>query len=162
MSFIDDTYRQFSTQRFPLPSVARLDALEERLAVRFPQDYREYILAFNGGYFDEPEIFTHDDDGSRGSALLCMLGIGTTHPEAELGDRAKIEMFEENDPPQLLPIGFSGMGVLILLVTRQEDDYGAIFLKKPFGDFYHIADSIEEFFGLLQWPSWRALPDERP
>lgn len=154
MNISEAVYRQFSTKRFPLPTPAQLSELERRIAVRFPDDYRQFILNFNGGYFNEPEILTHDED-SRGSALMCMHGIGAPNWDAELGEPAAIGLFEENDPPQLVPIGFTGSGSLILLVTRIGEDYGAIFLKKAFGDFYHIADGIEEFFGLLRSPSWK-------
>ena len=62
-------------------------------------------------------------------------------------------LFDNNDPPQIVPIGHTGMGGLIILATRPEDR-GTIFLKQAFGGFYYLADGIEEFFGLLREPPW--------
>jgi hypothetical protein len=56
MTTIEDAYRKFSKERFPLPGEAQLGALEERIGVIFPGDYRSFVLAFNGGYFNNPEI----------------------------------------------------------------------------------------------------------
>jgi len=43
------------------------------------------------------------------------------------------------------------MGGLIILGLR-DDERGTIFLKKAYGGFFVLADSIEEFFGLLEAP----------
>jgi hypothetical protein len=153
MSAIDLACRCFATERFRLPTVKQLDELEDCIHVRFPEDYRRFILKYNGGFFKEPEIVT-ETEGAGGCSLRFLHGINATHSTAELGDPSTIELFEENDPPQIVPIGETGMGGLILLVTSQEDDDGAIVLKKPFGDFFRIASSIAEFFELIRVPSW--------
>jgi hypothetical protein len=56
MTTIEYAYNRFSTKRFPLPSETQLDELEQRIKVDFPDDYRRFVLDFNGGYFNEPEI----------------------------------------------------------------------------------------------------------
>ncbi len=43
------------------------------------------------------------------------------------------------------------MGGLIVLVVVGEES-GCILLKQAFGDFYILADGIEEFFSLLREP----------
>jgi hypothetical protein len=153
MSAFEHVYQTFATERFPLPTVKQLDERETRIGVRFPEDYRRFILKYNGGFFNEPEIVT-ETEGAGGCSLRFLHGIGATHVTAELGDASAIELFEENDPPQIVPIGETGMGGLILLVTSQEDDDGVIVLKKPFGDFFHLASNIAEFFELIRVPSW--------
>jgi len=85
--------------------------------------------------------------------LAFMSGIGATHSVAELASEADLALFDDNDPPQILPIGYTLMGNLIFLVTHPEDR-GCIALKKAFSDeVYPLAEGIEEFFGLLREPS---------
>lgn len=42
------------------------------------------------------------------------------------------------------------MGGLIILDTAPGEGRGEIYYKQAFGDFYWIAENIEEFFGLLR------------
>lgn len=109
MTTIEYAYNRFSTKRFPLPSESQLDLLEQRMGVTFPEDYRRFVLEFNGGYFSEPEI-TPVSDGCPQDGLTCMLGIGASHREAELGRPATLAIFDDNDSPKIVPIGSTGMG----------------------------------------------------
>ena len=59
-----------------------------------------------------------------------------------------LALFEENDPPVILPIGDTPMNSLIILELAG-DSAGSILLKVAFGDFYYLASGIEEFFTLL-------------
>jgi hypothetical protein len=150
MSPIDHAYRRFATQRFPLPSEEQIAALERRLGVELPADYRKFISQFNGGIFDEPEIETDHQD-CHGDALTFLHGINSGDEETELGASSFMALFEENHPPILIPIGYTALGGILVLVV-EEEGRGAIALKKAFGGFYHLADGIEEFFGLLREP----------
>ncbi len=152
MTTIEDAYRKFSTKRFPLPSEAQLDELEQRIGVTFADDYRRFVLEFNGGYFSEPEI-EPVGEGCPQETLAFLYGIGASHREAELGRPSRTALFDDNDPPKILPIGDAGMGGLIVLLTEPEGR-GAIFLKQAYGDFYYLTDGIEEFFELLREPTW--------
>lgn len=80
-----------------------------------------------------------------------MHGIGASHPGAELASDSALTTFEDNNPPQGIPIGRTPMGSLIMLMVRPEDR-GCIYYKQAFGDFYFLADGIEEFFMLLREP----------
>jgi hypothetical protein len=151
MSRIEHAYRRFAIERFPLPSEEQIAAIERRLGVELPDDYREFILKYNGGYFSEPEI-RPVVEGCPQDALTCLWGIGASHEEAELGTTASLVLFDDNDPPQILPIGHTALGGLIILVTGMDDDRGTIGLKKAYGGSYHLADGIEELFGLLREP----------
>ncbi len=44
-------------------------------------------------------------------------------------------------------------GVLNSTLTAPGDGRGTIYLKQAFGDFYYLADGIEEFFSLLRDPT---------
>jgi hypothetical protein len=152
MNTIESAYRRFSRKRFPLPTDAQLHALENRINVEFPSDYREFLLEFNGGYFIEPEI-TPVGERCPQDALTFLSGIGASHCEAELGDRRTMGLFDDNDPPKILSIGDTAMGGLIILDTAPGEGRGNIFLKQAFGDFYYLAEGIEEFFSLLREPT---------
>jgi hypothetical protein len=153
MTTIENAYDRFSVERFPLPSDAQLSALEQRLGIVFPDDYRQFILEYNGGYFKCPEI-TPVGEGCPLETLQILFGIGPSHWEAELGRPSDIALFDDNDPPKIVPIGRTGMGGLIILDTAPGDGQGAIFLKKAFGNFYYLLDGIEAFFALLREPTW--------
>ncbi len=153
MTTIENAYSRFCRQRFPLPSESQLVELEARIKARFPDDYRQFILKFNGGYFNEPEI-TPMGAGCPSDSLNALYGIGALHDFAELGRTADIMLFDDNDPPKIVPIGDTGMGGLIILDTAPGDGQGAIFLKKAFGDFNYLVDGIEAFMALLREPTW--------
>jgi hypothetical protein len=75
MNAIESVYQQFCKERFPLPSERQLEELEQRIGVRFADDYRRFVLEFNGGYFNDPAI-TPVDDSPR-EALGC---LESAHP----------------------------------------------------------------------------------
>ena len=118
----------------------------------FPEDYRRFVLEFNGGYFNKPEITPVGEECPQ-DVLAILHGIGASHWEAELGSDFYLALFDDNEPPLFVPIGSTGTGGLIVLITEAEGR-GEIFLKQAFGDFYYLADGIEEFFGLLREPTW--------
>jgi len=92
-------------------------------------------------------------EGCPQETLEILFGIGASHWEVELCNPPTMALLEDNDPPLIVPIGYTGMGGLIILITEPEGR-GEIFLKKAFGDFYYLTDGIEEFFGLLREPTW--------
>jgi hypothetical protein len=145
----EDAYRSFSTERFPLPTEAQLQDLEQRIKVRFPDDYRQFLLHFNGGYFTEPGI-TPVSEGCPLDGLTFLSGIGASHWEAELGSTRTMLIFDDNDPPKIVPIGDTTMGGLIILDTAPGEGRGEIYYKQAYGGFYYLAANIKEFFGLLR------------
>lgn len=151
MTNIEYGYNRFCKERFSLPTESQVRWLEQRIKVAFPPDYEDFLLHYNGGFFTDPQIRAAGDECPQ-DALAFLSGIGASHPVAELGTQRTIELFDDNDPPQILPIGGTAMGGLIILLVDQEEGRGAIFLKKAFGDFYFLADGIDDFFHLLHTP----------
>jgi hypothetical protein len=78
-----------------------------------------------------------------------MLGIGAPHPYKELGSEWTLALWEDNDPPVVLPIGNTPMGFYIVLVLEEADDYGQVLLR-TFEEFYYLADNMRSFFELLK------------
>ncbi len=77
MTTIENAYDRFSVERFPLASEAELAELERRVGVKFPEDYRRFVLDFNGGYFKCPEI-TPVGEGCPLETLEFLFGIGAS------------------------------------------------------------------------------------
>ena len=149
MNPIELAYARFNCERFPLPTETQVRALEQRIRVELPADYRKFVLEFNGGYFNDPEITPVEDERTQ-EAISFMSGIGASHDEAELGDPQMISLFDDNDPPKIMPIGGTPFGGLIILDTAPGEGRGNIYLKKARGDFYFLADDIEGFFARLR------------
>jgi len=124
-------------------------ALEAKINVRFPDDFRQFLLEYNGGYFNEPQI-TPTTEGCPRDALTFLSGIGASHWEADLGDSRAFDLFDDNDPPKILSIGDTALGGLIILDVAPGDGRGELYYKQAFGDFFYLADNIEHFFSLLR------------
>lgn len=143
-------YNRFCTERNPLPTESQVTDLERRIKVAFPENYRRFLLEFNGGYFNEP-ILTPPDFEAPSDSLAFMCGIGASHEEAELGSEHLMSLFDDNDPPIIVPIGSTPSGSLLIL-TVEHEGYGEILYKKAWGDFYYLAENISEFFERLHEP----------
>ncbi len=147
MTNIQYAYARYASERFPLPTEAQLSALERQIEVQFPPDFREYVLEYNGGKFRNPEI-SPVGSGCPSEGLHVMYGIDAGVPSVELGTPWHLSLFDGNSPPRIVPIGITGTGSLIILGV-EEDNYGQIFLKQAFGEFFYLADDIDEFFAQL-------------
>jgi len=147
MSIIEYAYCRFAKDRFPLPSEEQVEDVERRAGFELPPDYRQFLLDYNGGRFELPEIIVEDDE-FKGDGLVCLFGVNADHPIAEVASPRLLAIFDD-DPPIAMPIGdTAGAGLIVLVV--EEENRGAVFLKKPFGGFCWIADGIEEFFDCLR------------
>jgi hypothetical protein len=56
MKLVKQVYESFCEERFALPTESQVAEIEKRMRFRFPEDYRDFVLTFNGGYFSEPII----------------------------------------------------------------------------------------------------------
>ena len=111
-------------------------------------DYRDFILSYNGGYFSDP-IFVSLDAGCPRDRLTVLYGIGASDKTAELASKRHLALFSENDPIQVLPIGYTIMGNLLILIV-DDDSAGSIVLKRASSDdYFNIADGINGLFDLI-------------
>lgn len=152
MNNIEMAYSKFCEERFSLPTEKQVADLEQGLGIQLPPDYRQFLLQYNGGVFRTPSIIPPSKDCPE-DGLKFLKGLAATYPCAELASEPDLTLFDDNDPPQILPIGNTLMGNLIFLITHPEDR-GIIGLKKAFSDqSFFLASGIEEFFGLLREPT---------
>jgi hypothetical protein len=118
MNNIETAYRAFCRERFSLPSEEKISALEVQLGIRLPSNFRRFLLEYNGGIFTEPHIIPPDKDCPL-DRLTFMNGIGAQLDAMEFASDADLALFDDNDSPQILPIGYTIMGNLLnLLVYR--------------------------------------------
>ena len=152
MNSIEYAYKAFCDEKFPLPTEEQVAALEEHLGIPLPKNYRQFLLEYNGGFFTEPDIVPPCEDCPL-DRLTVLGGINAIHPSAELDSPEGFTPanFEDNDPPQILPIGYTLMGNMIFLVTEPgADDCGWICLKLASSEkSFLLGKEMEEFFALL-------------
>jgi len=154
MNTIDAGFERYCQERFPLPSEEQIANLESRLSVLLPPSYRQFIAKYNGGFFCEPTIRSEERDCPT-DRLTFLGGFNPTHPTAQLGGGSiSPKMFDDNYPVLILPIGYTIMGNLLFIVTDPAgDDRGWIELKIAFQQkSYFLAETMEDFFGLLSDP----------
>lgn len=148
MSNIEHAYERFCTERFPLPKPETVAALEKLRGVPFPNDYRDFLQNWNGGFFSEPTITVVNEECPV-DRLTFFSGIGATHPIAELTWPPALGDFDEESLLRVIPVGDTLMGNLILLYTEPNDFY-QVCMKIAFrDDVFILADSLEEYFGSL-------------
>jgi hypothetical protein len=150
-TIIEGRYEKYCDHRYPLASESAIENFERRLGVPLPPHYRDYLLTFNGGYFNDPIVGDEDSDWPSFS-VSTLYGLGSEGKGADLARPANLNLFTNNDPFQILPIGCTPGGFLILLVTDPDgDDYGDILLK-TFDETYFVANSMHEFFEQMRGP----------
>lgn len=157
---IDDVYSCYCEQRFPLPTESEIAALEKRIKSKLPDDYREFIKNYNGGFFAGPWIVYSSPISVqwRGrtvkhdyAVLQGLHGLHATLELFELGRSSDLSLFDGNDPLQLLVIGHADPGLLLLMDFLPEN-FGEILAKFPDEYAYRIAGSIDELFSLVEGP----------
>lgn len=89
-STIEYAYRRYCSKRFPKPTERQLAALEVRLRAKLPDDYREFLLEFNGGYFDEPLVTPNEHDMPPVN-VRRLYGVATFDAYAELASDSDLE-----------------------------------------------------------------------
>lgn len=149
MPEIERAYERYCQKRFPLPSAEDIQRLEDRVNVTFPDDFREYLLQYNGGWFRTPVLDVEDADIHNGGRIDFMSGIGASHEVAELGNPLDMALFDDNDPPQIMIIGLTEGGHLILLDTYVPGDHFGSILYRTFTESIRLGSGIAEFFDLF-------------
>jgi hypothetical protein len=132
----------------PKLSDSDVAALEDALGARLPSDFREFLLAHNGGL---PDLSTIDVDGLSGSPtdLQVFFGIGRPTKSSDL--RWNWVTFRGRVDHELLPIGCDSGGNLFALALRG-DRRGRIFYVdvERVADVYPVAANIRDLLGRLR------------
>jgi cell wall assembly regulator SMI1 len=143
----------------PGPPITEQDVLrlEQELGASFPEDYRAFLLAHNGGY---PEPGDFDIPGESvpesGSTVDWFL---TLEAGAHNDLRHELDVYRGRVPPSLLPIAFDPGGNLICLGLSGEHR-GVVYFwdheleaeedeEADFRNVYFVADSFSRFLDSL-------------
>lgn len=133
-------------------SVRNLDALEKRLGVCLPDDYRSFLLTIDGGRPRKRDTFRI---GKHNASLLDVL-YSVRHEDEEYTLERMRLVFDDRIPEDLLPIGEDQGGSQICLGIGKEN-YGKVFFwdmeyedeQPTYDNVYPIADSFGEFLDSL-------------
>jgi len=136
---------------------AAIEAFENRLGHRLPDDYRRFILEVNGGILDDScRQFSH-------GVVTQLFGIGEENEDGDLEDANR--WFHVSPSRELLYAGHdsSGTNILVALVGEHR---GQVWIQdtadpRPDGsnprvswhdrrDMEKVADSFSEFLGQLK------------
>ncbi|MBZ0320168.1 MAG: SMI1/KNR4 family protein [Anaerolineae bacterium] len=132
---------------------ADIQAVEQQLNIKFPDDYRRFLLAHNGG---RPKlgVFLIPDDPipNQSSILNWFYCIDPTDYNYDILRNA--EIFKDRMPPEFIPIGEDPGGNQICLVISGEDK-GMIFFwdheqemdegePPTYDNLFFIADNIDD------------------
>lgn len=149
MSGCAQAYSCWCVSRFAMPTEQDIWDLEERISARLPDHYRRFLLDWNGGIFNEPKIIGGQEDHPAES-LKYLSGIHASVQYAELGNTRDLALFDDNDPPTILPIGATRTGSLLMITTVTGDvDDGMVFLRTIGQENFYLCDSMDELFLLL-------------
>ena len=113
MSNIERVYALYIKERFPLPSERDVVALEKRINVRLPPEYRHFVLNYNGGWLKAHRLLLPPE--IMPDHLDCLYGIGADHERAELGKMRDMLLFSDNNPPEVVVVGSTALGNLLVL-----------------------------------------------
>lgn len=145
---------QFYEEGAPLQD-EDLDAFENRVGVRFPAEYRAFLLAHNGGRV-EPRTFGDEWDGT----IQYFLSIGPPFDATYAW-----ETFRHPDyprmPPEHIPIAYCEGGNLLTIVV-EGPHRGQIFYwdheeegdeTYTYDNLRFVATSLDELLASLREPS---------
>lgn len=132
-------------------------SLEKHLGVSFPDDYRTFLLQYNGG---RPALYVMDGPFGK-------LGVNNLYGIGKIKGRVYdiAECFEDLDyrlPKGFIPIGDNAGGDQLLIATdgagvsgvflfdHENEPADANIPWENFPNLYKLSDSFNEFLGSLQ------------
>jgi hypothetical protein len=131
----------------------RVSAFEREYRLRLPQDYREFLVTYNGGYPDLTQ-FTIAEAGTD-ALVHYFIGLGT----AQARDLVFwLERYREEVPAHFLIIGRDPGGNLLVLGCEGATDPGVYYWDHAHAltgssderNTYYLAPSFSEFIDALR------------
>jgi hypothetical protein len=145
----------------PALTVDKLKEIELTLDVRFPADYAEFLLQFNGGIFHRHVLFyvPNSTDWPEGVGLDFFFGESDDRDTG--GDLIwYAETFSGRIPQEYLAIAHcGGLDRILISVDDSTAQFGKVWFwdgeEEGDGDNIHwLADSFTEFLSILQFDTY--------
>ena len=148
-------YPAMVDQRSPTSEKA-LRAFELQQGLALPNSYKDFLLVTNGGIPKEPLFPVSARLNNPFDEVQSFLGIGVSVPTNELSYAQ--EFYKGSIPPELVPIANQAFGSYVCFDLRNGKERVVFWDHRHFWstgewreqDLYHVADSFEEFLGLLR------------
>jgi ankyrin repeat protein len=144
-----------------------LEELEIELGVRFTNEYADFLLQFNGGYFHRPVMFYLPNPTEWIDEVSVDSFFGDP-ADRDIGDGipAFARLLAERIPADSLPIAHCGGDIILLTVAGPQADLGKVWFwdeaDQLEGDNIHwVADSFAEFLSMLQYDTTYDDEEER-
>lgn len=140
--------------------VVDLARIEAKMGRPFPEPYRAFLLAHNGGR-PNPDVIDVPDAPFMSTDVQVLHGIHTVIKTSDLA--WNLDVLEGCVENHLLPIACDSLGNIYMLVLNEED-YGQVYYfdsaetpPKP----YFLANDFDEFLSKIREPTpWELGEDE--
>jgi len=134
---------------------ADIAALEEELKIKLPDEYRRFLLKYNGGYPD-PSGFGYRSGpyGANVMSEFVSIGTGPFNLRSEFVER---KINDKQMADDLMSIGYDGSGDLVC-IGLEGNRWGKVYLwnheedntqGEPGCEIYFVASSFDEFLKRL-------------
>lgn len=135
---------------------ADMERVEKRLGTRFPEDYRKFLLKFNGGH---PEPCSFRFKGADGFENESLIGrFYAIHDEKDDNFETTHTFFKNNGriPPNVAPIAYDPFGNRVC-ISLSGPDRGTVYfwdheleLERPgYQNLAFVAKNFTEFILML-------------
>jgi len=135
-----------------------LEALQAKLGRRFPREYADFLLQFNGGHFTRSVEYSIPNPTKFVTGGLVRSFIGEPNDGYEKNGLVwNVEMLSDRLPPDFLPIADCNFSdhVLLKLVGPKSHFEGVWHWNRSAIDdepvFYWLADSFHDFLSMLAY-----------
>ena len=154
------------TDSYPLVTPAAVRKVERRLKVKFPADYRQFLLTTNGGT-PTPKHFTVPE---RGDAIAdWWYSIRQERTPGDLEYEQEQAAFWDPLPPGFLAIAHDPGGNTLLLSTQGDDagsiyfwDRNGLWVREDGKNTFPVASDFTSFLASLWTPPPEKLAKKKP
>jgi hypothetical protein len=144
------------THSFPPITEAELQQFEDELGILLPREYRDFLLAHNGGK-PKPDTFNVDMDGFKNTnRVICFLGIAPVTDHAAFAWYLK--GYKGRIPHSLLPIAYP-LNIDLICLSVHAKDYGRVYYwdhnwevtetEPDYSNVHLVAENFTQFLELL-------------
>ena len=139
----------------------QIEEIENIVNLKFPDDYIEHLLKYNGGRCEPNEFSFHDGSKMDSSCIHWFLAIYDSNYDSLLSDINTYKISEKRMPIHIFPIANDPLGNCIC-ISCKKDEYGYVYFwdheqevdytesnDNDYSNLFFIADSFSNFLNNL-------------